>query len=51
METKDQLVHSIREWVKIDNEIRKLRSEANKRKKTQKKLSESLMDVMRKNQI
>jgi len=51
METKDQLVHSIREWVKIDNEIRTLRSEANKRKKTQKKLSESLMDVMRKNQI
>lgn len=51
METKDQLVQSIREWVKIDNEIRKLRTEANKRKKIQKTISESLMSVMRNNQI
>jgi hypothetical protein len=51
METKQQLVNSIREWVRIDNEMRKLKSETSKRKKEQKKLSESLIDVMRKNEI
>ena len=51
METKQQLVISIREWVRIDNEMRKLKSETSKRKKEQKKLSESLMSVMRKNDI
>ena len=40
METKQQLVISIREWVRIDNEMRKLKSETSKRKKEQKKLSE-----------
>ena len=51
METKQQLVNSIREWVRIDNEMRKLKSETSKRKKEQKRLSESLIDVMRKNEI
>jgi hypothetical protein len=51
MDTKDQLVQSIREWVKIDNEMRKLKSEVTKRRKIQKKISESLLDVMRKNEI
>jgi len=51
METKQQLVISIREWVRIDNEMRKLKAETSKRKKEQKKLSESLMSVMRKNDI
>ena len=51
METKQQLVNSIRDWVRIDNEMRKLKSETSKRKKEQKKISESLIDVMRKNDI
>jgi len=51
METKQQLVDSIREWVRIDNEMRKLKSETSKRKKEQKKISESLINVMRKNDI
>ena len=51
MDTKDQLVQSIRDWVKIDNEMRKLKSEVTKRRKIQKKISESLLDVMRKNEI
>jgi hypothetical protein len=51
METKQQLVNSIREWVRIDNEMRKLKSETSKRKKEQKRLTESLIDVMRKNEI
>jgi hypothetical protein len=51
METKQQLIISIREWVKIDNEIRKLRSEENIRKKEQKRISTQLIEVMRKNEI
>jgi hypothetical protein len=51
METKNQLVQSIREWVKIDNEMRKLKAEVNKRRKIQKGISESLMSVMRENSI
>lgn len=37
METKDQLVKTIREWVKIDNEIRALQKEQNARKQEKKK--------------
>lgn len=36
METKDQLIKTIREWVKIDNEIRALQKEQNSRKKEKK---------------
>jgi len=51
METKNQLVQSIREWVRIDNEMRKLKSEVSKRRKVQKTISESLIRVMRDNEI
>lgn len=51
METKQQLINSISEWVKMDNEMRKLKNEINIRKKNQKIISESLIDVMRKNEI
>jgi len=51
METKNQLVQSIREWVRIDNEMRKLKSEVSKRRKVQKTISESLIRVMRNNEI
>ena len=32
METKEQLVTAIRDWVRIDNEMRKLKNEINIRK-------------------
>ena len=51
METKDQLIKSIRDWFRIDNEIRKLQNEVNIRKKEQKKISTNLIGVMRKNEI
>lgn len=51
METKEQLIKSIRDWVRIDNEIRKLQNEVNIRKKEQKKISANLIEVMRKNEI
>lgn len=51
METKEQLISSVKEWVKLDNEIRSLQKEVNKRKNEKKKISESLIIVMKKNEI
>ena len=51
METKDQLIHSIKEWVKVDNEMKVLQKELNQRKAEKKGLSAILIDVMRKNEI
>jgi hypothetical protein len=51
METKDQLIKTIKEWVKIDNDIRKLQKELAERKKEKTKLSTSLIEVMKKNEI
>jgi hypothetical protein len=51
METKEQLVNCIKQWVKIDNEIRTLQNEQVKRKKEKKTISKDLIEVMKKNQI
>ena len=51
METKEQLVKTIRDWVKIDNEIRSLNKELNNRKNEKKNLSTSLIETMKKNEI
>ena len=51
METKDQLVKAIRDWVRLDNEIRLLQKEESKRKNAKKSLSNTLMEVMKLNEI
>ena len=51
METKEQLVKTIKEWVKLDNEIRALHTEEKNRKIEKKKISNSLIDIMKKNEI
>jgi hypothetical protein len=51
METKDQLVKTIKEWVKVDNEIRSLQKESSIRKIEKKKMSETLIEIMKKNEI
>lgn len=51
MESKEELIKSIREWVKIDNEIRILQKEQIQRKNEKKKISANLMEVMKKNEI
>ena len=51
LQTKDQLIEKIKEWVRIDNEIRTLQSEMNKRKENKKKVSTELMSVMKRNEI
>jgi len=51
METKEQLVKTIKEWVKMDNEIRSLNKEINSRKTEKKNLSTLLIETMKKNEI
>lgn len=51
METKDQLVKTIKEWVKIDNEIRFLQKQLSERKTNKKNISELLIDTMKQNDI
>jgi len=51
METKEQLVKTIRDWVKIDNEIKGLKKEINSRKTEKKNLSTLLIETMKKNEI
>lgn len=51
METKEELVSSVKEWIKMDNEIAKLKTEIKDRNVKKKSLTESLMNVMKKNEI
>jgi len=51
MDTKEQLIKTIKEWVKIDNEIRSLQEEIKTRKTKKKQISESLITIMKQNDI
>jgi hypothetical protein len=46
METKEELVNNIKEWIKIDNEIMKLQNEIKERKNKKKTLSETLITLL-----
>jgi hypothetical protein len=51
MESKDQLIKAIRDWVKLDNDIKKIQNELKNRKNEKKLLSGKLIEVMKKNEI
>ena len=51
METKEQLVNNIKEWIKIDKEVLQLKNEIKQRLHKQKTLTCSLLDVMKTNKI
>lgn len=51
METKEQLVNNIKEWIKLDNEIAELKSEIKERTNKKKSLTENLVSVMKSNSI
>lgn len=51
MDAKQILIENIKEWVKIDNEIRELKKQEKTRKKKQDELSKSLMEIMKSNDI
>jgi len=48
---KEQLVSNIKEWIKMDNEISKLKAEIKERTNKKKLLTENLVTVMRNNSI
>lgn len=49
--TKDELILNIKEWIKMDNEITKLRFEVKEKTNKKKELTESLVNVMKSNAI
>lgn len=51
METKEQLVSNIKEWIKMDNEITKLKAEIKEKTNAKKTLTENLVVVMKTNNI
>ena len=51
METKEELINNIKEWIKLDNEISKLNVEVKNRKNRKKNLTISLVETMKKNTI
>ena len=51
METKEQLVNNIKEWIKIDTEITQLKADIKDKNKNKKTLTENLVTVMKTNQI
>lgn len=51
METKEQLVNNIKEWIKIDKEVLQLKQETKQRIIKQKALTNMLLDVMKTNKI
>jgi hypothetical protein len=51
METKEELISHIKEWIKIDNEISKFNLEIKQRKNRKKELTVSLVETMKKNTI
>jgi hypothetical protein len=51
VETKEELIQNIKEWIKIDNEIHKLNKELKELKLKQKLFTKNLVNVMKTNQL
>jgi phage gpG-like protein len=49
--TKDELIFNIKEWIKMDNEITKLKADVKEKTNKKKELTESLVNVMKSNAI
>lgn len=49
--TKEQLINNIREWIKLDNDITKMKSEIRVKNNKKRDLTHQLVDVMKNNEI
>jgi hypothetical protein len=49
--TKDELITTIKEWIKMDNDITKLKTEIKEKTHKKKELTELLISVMKNNSI
>lgn len=47
LKTKDELIHNIKEWVKIDSDITKLKNELKLKTNKKKEITEALVCVMK----
>ena len=51
MDTKDQLVHSIRDWIHVDNEMRIMQEKLKRLRQQKKEITGELVNVMKSNEI
>ncbi len=51
MEVNTQIINSVKEWVKLDNEMRTLKEELNIRKKKKDNISNGLLQSMKEKEI
>jgi len=51
METKEQLINNVKEWIKIDNDILQMKKTIREKNLQKKKLTEDLIIVMKTNKI
>jgi hypothetical protein len=51
MDTKEQLITNIKEWIKMDTEIAELKAQIKDRNNKKKTLTENLVTVMKTNKI
>jgi phage gpG-like protein len=51
LNTKEELILNIKEWIKIDNDIIKMKNEIKEKTNKKKLLTESLVNVMKSNSI
>jgi hypothetical protein len=49
--SKDELISNIKDWIKLDNEIAKMKSDLKEKQTKQKSLTETLITVMKNNTI
>jgi hypothetical protein len=51
LETKEELIQIIKEWIRLDNDISKLNKELKESKQKQKMITQSLLNVMKDNSL
>lgn len=51
METKEELMRGVKEWVQIDNDILKMKNDIKKLNERKKQLTDTLVRVMKENEI
>lgn len=51
LETKEELIANVKEWIKMDTEIIHFQNEIKDRKNKKKQLTDRLVNVMKKNEI
>ena len=51
VETKEELIHSIKEWIRLDNEITRMNKDVKELKIKQKNITQTLVSVMKTNSL